>query len=344
MHEQNDANPFPVPHNRPTLGHLEEKAALNILRSGWVAQGKAVENFENECCDFLGLPRGSAIAVSSGSAALYLALLALEASTKKVAFPVYVCSALRNAVALAGGTPLVIDSKKYLPNMNINAIDNQTDIAIVPHMFGIPQNLATIKTRYVIEDCAQAFGARVNNIPVGLQGDIGVFSFYATKLMTTGGQGGMLVAKDLSIVEKLKDYRLYDQGFDTKMRFNFQMTDLQAAIGSVQLQRFSAFLKRREAIYQQYKAAKLPVLDAEQGIQPVRYRAILRTSKQKEVIKKLAEHHISAAVPIRAVEISSPKKYPNALEWAQNTVSLPIYPSLKDEEVKRIITIVQQVL
>lgn len=344
INEQFASNP--IPHNRSTLGLLEEQMATRVIRSGWVAQGKAVENFENEFCDFLGLPRGSAVAVSSGTAALYLALLALGAPTKNVAFPVYACSALRNATALARGIPIVVDSKNDSPNMDITAINRETNIAIIPHMFGLPQDLSSlIGKMYVIEDCAQAFGARVNGVPVGLQGDVGIFSFFATKLIATGGQGGMIVCKNATIIEKIKDYRLHDKRFDMKIRFNFQMTDLQAAIGSAQLQQFSSFVNRREAIYQQYKAANLPLLDAGPGIQPVRFRAILRTTKQQEIIKALAAHNISAVVPIREVEILEPKEhYPNALQWTQNTVSLPIYPLLKDEEVERIIKIIQHIL
>ena len=320
--------------------------AIDVIRSGWVAQGKAVENFENEFCDFLGLPQGSAVAVSSGTAALYLALLALDAPTKNVALPVYACSALQNATALARGIPRVVDSKHDSPNIDITAIDNEANLAIIPHMFGLPQDLSSLTgKKYVIEDCAQALGARVNGVPVGLQGDIGIFSFFATKLITTGGQGGMIVSKNAAIIEKIKDYRLHDKRFDMKIRFNFQMTDLQAAIGSAQLQQFSAFVNRREEIYQPYKAANLPLLDGDEGVQPVRFRAILRTTKQQEIIHALAAHNISAVVSIRDIEILEPKEnYPNALWWTRNTVSLPIYPLLKDEEVDRIIQIVQNTL
>ena len=336
----------PIPHNRPTLGPIEERMAMSVIQSGWVAQGRAVENFENEFCDFLGLPRGAAVAVSSGSAALYLALIALNAPTKNVAFPVYSCSALRNAIALARGIPNLIDSKRDSPNMDLAVIDSETKMAIVPHMFGLPQDLTSLTGKQsVIEDCAQAFGASVNGVPVGLQGDVGVFSFYATKLMTTGGQGGIIVSKDAMILEQIKDYRLHDQRIDTKIRFNFQMTDLQAAIGSAQLQQFSAFLNRRAEIYEQYKAANLPLLDAEPSTKPVRFRAVIQTTKQHEIIKALAKQNISAVVPIRDVEIPEPKEsYPNAFWWTQNTVSLPIYPLLKDEEVERIIHIVQKTL
>lgn len=335
-----------IPHNRPTLGTLEEQMAMRVIQSGWLAQGNAVENFENEFCDFLGLPRGSAIAVSSGTAALYMALIALNAQGKNIAFPAYSCSALRNATALAGGFPIVIDSKKDCPNIDINDIENETDIAIIPHIFGIPQDLSSLCDRHiVIEDCAQALGAKVNGISVGLQGTIGIYSFFATKLMTTGGQGGMIVSKDPTIIEKLKDYRLFDKRSDSTIRFNFQMTDLQAAIGSAQLQQFTYFLNRRAEIYQQYKLAGFPLLDAGTGIHPVRFRAILQTPKQKEIIQALSIQNITAVVPIQDIDLLGPKENnPNAFHWTQNTVSLPIYPSLKDDEVERIIHLVKSIL
>ncbi|MEO4054420.1 DegT/DnrJ/EryC1/StrS aminotransferase family protein [Solibacillus sp. CAU 1738] len=335
-----------IPHNRPTLGREEKKAAIQVLQSSWLAQGKEVEHFENDFCDFLGLPQGSAIAVSSGTAALYLALIALDAQDKNIASPVYSCTALRNATALAGGNLLLTDSHIHSPNMNIHAIDSTAHIAIIPHMYGLPQDFSTLNRKIsIIEDCAQSLGATVNQVPVGLQGDIGIYSFYATKLITSGGQGGMIVSKNPTIIEKLKDYRLYDRRFDDLLRFNFQMTDLQAAIGRAQLKQFPKFQNRRSDIFQQYKEANFPLLDATSDMSPVRFRAILQTTKQFEILTALSQNNISAVVPLQEIELLGPKEhYPNAYSWTQNTVSLPIYPSLKDKEVQRIIRIVKSIL
>ena len=336
----------PIPHNRPTLGREEEKMAIQVIQSGWVAQGTAVENFEDDMCRYLGLPSGSAVAVSSGTAALYLALVALGAKGKNITYPAYCCSALRHATTLVGGKSLLVDSKTDSPNINMDDISKTTDIAIIPHMYGIPQELSKYTQKMnIIEDCAQSLGARIDQVPVGLQGHIGIFSFYATKLLTSGGQGGMIVSKDAAIIEELKDYRIFDQKSDQKNRFNFQMTDLQAAIGSAQLRQFPEFIKRREEIYQQYQKANFPLLDASANIQPVRFRAILQTPKQHEIIAALAKHNISAVIPLQERELFGSKElYPNASYWTHNTISLPIYPSLSDDEVKRIIDIVKEVL
>lgn len=327
-----------IPHNRLSLGSEEKCAAERVLTSGWIAQGVEVENFEDEFCDFLGIPRGLAVAVSSGTAALYLALLSLEANDKTVAMPAYTCTALRNATAMAGGYEQFIDSSFDTPNMRLSQIhSSSSEITIIPHMYGIPQAILATSS-FVIEDCAQSLGATVNDEPVGLQGDIGIFSFYATKLITSGGQGGMIVSTSPSIIEFLKDYRTFDQKYDGKRRFNFQMTDIQAAIGRVQLRKLPAFLKRRAEIYDRYKEAQLPLLDSKaEGIVPVRYRAMLRTTKQKEILLALDKVNVKATIPLQSHELlGAIEQFPVAFQWTQNIVSLPIYPTLSDEDVERI--------
>ena len=340
-------NNNPIPHNRPTLGVIEEKMAIDVIRSGWLAQGSAVENFENELCNFLGLPSGSAVAVSSGTAALYLILETLEVKDKSIAIPLYCCPALRNATTLARGKSVLVDSRIDSPNINTYAIDPSMDIVIIPHLFGLPQKLQKkLINSYLIEDCAQSLGARVDDVPVGLQGDVSIFSFYATKLITSGGQGGMIVCKDTSFIKELKDYRTFNEkSAADKNRFNLQMTDLQAAIGRAQLQQLPLFTKRRQEIYEEYQDANFPLLEDGTNTQPVRYRAILQTPKQTELITALAKDNIYASMPIKKWELpDSIDQYPNAAYWLTNTVSIPIYPSLSNEDVKRIIKAVKEVL
>lgn len=332
-----------IPHNRLTLGREEENAALAVIKSGWLAQGMEVEQFEAEFCDFLGLPLGHAAAVSSGTAALYLALWSLNAREKSIAIPSYVCSALRNSIAMANGKEILIDSKKENPNMNMDIIENVcADLAIVPHLYGIPQHISNMPPKMsIIEDCAQALGSRVNNVHAGLQGDIGIFSFYATKLITSGGQGGMIVSKNKTIINKIKDYLLFDKREDQKYRFNFQMSDVQAAIGRVQLRKLPSFIKRREEIFQRYKSAGLPLLDAPSGITPVRYRAILISDNPFKVIQALEKDNIKAVIPLKVSELTGTEsQLPHSFSWAKTVVSLPIYPTLTDDETDKIIEIV----
>ncbi len=333
-----------ISHNRPTFGKEEEQAATRVIRSGWVVQGKDVENFENEFCNFLGLPDGYAVALSSGTAALFMALWALGAKEKKVAFPAYACSALRNAVAMIGAQEICIDVAQNSPNINLNALSqSDADIAIVPHMFGIPADISNVDNKDIIEDCAQALGAQVNGIPVGLRGRLGIYSFYATKLMTSGGHGGMVVSKDKTLVDAVRDYREFDQRRDNKKRFNFHMTDIQAAIGRVQLKELQNFLRHRSEIFELYRQAELPLLDViSDNLLPVRYRAVFLTERPREIIKSLLTADVESIVPVEDWELLGKKElFPNAFNISQHSVSLPIYPSLSIADVKKVITVVK---
>jgi perosamine synthetase len=106
-----------IEHNKPTLGKQEQQAVSKVLESGYISQGLEVEKFENEFCDFLGLPEQHAVALSSGTSALFMALWSLNAKNKSIAIPVYACSALRNAVAMAQAKEILIDNAVNSPNI-----------------------------------------------------------------------------------------------------------------------------------------------------------------------------------------------------------------------------------
>lgn len=327
-----------IPHNRPTLDKEEEEAAGRVIRSGWLAQGTEVEAFEAEMGEFLGLPERHAVAVSSGTAALFLALWALQARDKRVAFPVYTCSSLRHAVAMAGGKEVLLDIGARTPNLAIaDLMQVEAEIAIVPHMYGLPVDLQPVAGLELIEDCAQALGAAVRGAAVGLQGRLGILSFYATKLITSGGQGGMVISQDLGLIDAIRDYRQFDCRQDRQRRFNFQMTDLQAAIGRVQLRKLPTFLNRRSDLFERYRQADLPLLDVSADghpVTPARFRAVVKVQNPESLIQQLATASVKAIIPIEAWELlGDPTQFPKALELAQTTVSLPLYPSLKDEEM-----------
>jgi len=289
------------------------------------------------------LPRGHAVAVSSGTAALFLALWVLNAKNKIVAFPVYVCSAVRNAVALAGAKEYIVDVSQGLPNIDLEIVSKIIpDIAILPHMFGIPIDINKVKGITIVEDCCQSLGATVDGKATGIKGDLGIFSFYATKLMTSGGQGGMIVSKNKDLVDAIRDYREFDCRDDDKRRFNFQMSDLQAAIGREQLLKLPVFLNRREQIFKMYKNKGLDLLDVKEEdrdrLIPIRYRAVLKTDCPDEIIEKLSNNHIKAIVPIEEWELlGNSSQFPNALQITKQTVSIPCYPSLTNTKVDKVV-------
>lgn len=335
-----------IPHNKPTLGTQEQAAAMRVLDSGWVAQGPEVEAFENELCRFLGVPEGHALAVSSGSASLYLALWALDGKEKHIGMPVYSCAALRNAVGLVGGRSVYLDCAEGSPNANIaQAKDEAIDILIAPSIFGIPATLPANRNCKVIEDLAQALGAESDGGYIGLRGDLGICSFYATKLITSGGQGGAVISRNKALIDKLRDYREFDCRDDSKLRFNFQMTDLQAAIGRSQLDRLPEFIQRRAQLFSIYREAGLELIDSHSlpQVKPVRYRAVMRCSEPVHVINTLAAAGVRAIIPVETCELlDTPDRYPVAQALTQTTVSLPLYPALSDEDTHRIARIAKE--
>jgi perosamine synthetase len=331
-----------IPHNSPTLGEAEKAAAARVIDSGWIAQGREVEAFEDEVCQYLGLAAGHCVALSSGTSALFLALWVLGARGKRVAIPVYSCAAVRNAVVMVGAEPVPIDLAQDSPNIDISqAADGRAEMIIAAHMFGIPTRLNRRESAvHIIEDCAQAFGAAIDGQPVGLNGTVGVYSFYATKMLTSGGQGGMLVSSDKSIADAARDYREFDCRRDRIPRFNLQMTDLQAAVGRVQLSQLEKFVRVRKRTYSLYSSAGLDLWPKEPqlGIEPCCYRAILRTADPARVIERLAGEGIRTIIPLADWELlAEPCGYPRAASLARTTVSIPIHPSLTQPHIDHII-------
>jgi perosamine synthetase len=337
-----------IPHNRPTIGIDEIAGSQRALLSGWLAQGNEIKKFENEFCKFLGLPEGHAVAVSSGTAGLYLSTKII--GKKSYIFPIYVCSAVRNAVAMNRKKGKAIDVGDNSPNLTIDSIEKANGATvIVPHMFGIPVNVDGIE-KPIIEDCAQSLGAKIKGKSVGLYGEMGVFSFYASKIITTGGHGGMVVSKNKDYIDEIRDYINFDCRLDDKFRFNFQMTELQAGVGRAQLKQLPEFIKRRKEIFYTYKEAfhrggsyMLETSDKEVDFVP--YRAVLKFYQPGRIIASLAKDNIKSIIPIMDWELmGNYRKFPNAYKLTQSTVSLPIYPSLTDEQVKKIISAVNRVL
>jgi perosamine synthetase len=333
-------------HNKPFLGSEEKEAAFKVLSSQWVSQGEEVIKFENDLCNFFGLPEGHAVVVSSGSSALFLALWALKGKGKRVGFPVYSCAALRNAVGMLGSEKVFLDCAKDSPNINFNEAEKKRiDILMAPSMYGIPVELPIKSDYQIIEDLAQSMGAKVDSERIGLRGDIGTCSFYATKMMTSGGQGGAVISKERKYIDSIRDYREFDCRDDSLLRFNFQMTDLQAAIGRVQLKKLPFFIEQREKWFNIYKEFNLQLIESKnKNFTPVRYRIVHKCRNPHEIIESLKKNNIKAIIPVEERELlDKSKKYPFALELAHSTVSLPAHLALTENQIREIANIVKNV-
>jgi perosamine synthetase len=335
-----------IPHSRPTIGPDDITSVLKTLRSGQVSMGPAVARFEKTFAGKLGVR--DAAAASSGTAALHLALLALKIGKgDEVVLPTHVCVALLNAVHYAGAKPVLVDVDHEDGNISVLAVrkklTRKTRALIVPHLWGEPADLAPLLKLGVplIEDCAQALGARYAGKPVGTFGRINVFSFYATKMMTTG-EGGMVVSDDLRLMARVRDLLSYDHRQAYKVRFNYKMTDLQAAMGLTQLKKLDGFIRRRRAIAKIYrdglKGSSVVLSQPGEAADPVYYRFVVKTLNAAAVIRKAKARGITCEPPLfkplhRYLGL---KGFPVSDRLMKECVSIPIYPSLTDAQARSI--------
>lgn len=346
-----------IPHNRPYIT-AEDRAAIDkALVSGWLAQGAQVESLEASFNKYF--HGGSAIAVSSGTAALYMALKAFEfGAGAKVAVPAYACSALLNAIYMAGATPSIID---VLPDsfcldpdvLARQAADARCVIAV--HTFGAEAAIQSLKMSadVVIEDCCHSLGGRGKAGLLGQVGDAAVFSFYATKIIT-GGQGGLVWSPNPVVAERVRDYREFDCRESYEPRFNFQMTDIQGALVSSQMQRIDQIRERRRHIADLYLDALPPGLSLQSGLTDVdrmiyRFVVIAPNLATRESLRMHLEGAgIGCAVPIERYELLSrylnldPDDYPVSEHLVETTLSLPIHIGLTDDEVAQVADILSR--
>jgi len=347
----------PITHSQPTLDEQDARAVAKIVRSGWLAQGARVEEFERRMAAFVGVRGG--VAVNSGTAALELALLATGVKRgDEVILPSYVCAAPWLAIRQIGATPKLVDiepdSYAIDPIRAKEALSKRTRAIIVPHLFGLPADLTRLQSLHVplIEDCAQTLGATERGRLVGSVGAAAVCSFYATKLLCTG-EGGMLLSRKAVILEQGRVLREYDEEpLLVPCAFNRKMTDVQAALGLSQLRRLRRFLQRRKAIAAIYRQALasadvgLPVIPNGRTHCFYRYVIRLRSRAVEKVMARLERRGVQCRRPVfrplhRYLNL---KGFPESEEAHRAALSLPIYPSLTDRMVARIVTVLREEL
>ena len=354
------ASPSIIPHSRPTVGQEEVQALTEAVQSGQIAQGPLVAEFERGMAALIGVTGG--VAVSSGTAGLELALRVLDiGSGDEVILPSYVCAALWLAVTRVGARPRVVDIETTAyaidPDAAAKAVTARTKAIIVPHLFGLPADLTRLEALGVplIEDCAQTLTATEQGRQVGSVGVLTVCSFYATKLLCTG-EGGMLLSNDPALLERASRLKEYDETLKLDpASFNYKMTELQAAMGLSQLKRFRAFLDRRATIAITYQSGlassdlDLPVIPEGRSHIFYRYVVKLRGTARSvdDLIARLERQGVQCRRPVfRALHqyLEVTDGYPAADEAGDRALSLPIYPSLTDEDVLRTITAVREAL
>lgn len=272
-----------LPVMEPYLMGNELAYVTDCLKSKWISsQGKYVHQFERLFEHILGIPEGSAVAVSNGTVALHLALLTLDIGPgDEVIVPDLTFAASVNTVLHAGATPVLVDVDPTTWCLDLDlveaAITPKTRAVMPVHLYGQPVEMARLRALAeahdlrIIEDAAEALGSRTAGRHVGTIGDASAFSFFGNKTVTTG-EGGMVVFRDPAHVAHARLLR--DHGMSKSKRywheavgFNYRMTNVQAAIGVAQLEQFDTILKRKQGLAAHYtrRLAGVPGIELPPG-------------------------------------------------------------------------------
>ncbi|GGD72223.1 DegT/DnrJ/EryC1/StrS family aminotransferase [Microbacterium murale] len=356
-----------IPPAKPIIGDEEREAVDRVLRSGMVAQGPEVAAFESEFSEHF-VPGRPSVAVNSGTAGLHLGLLAAGVGAgDEVIVPSFTFAATGNSVALTGATPVFVDIEPDTfsldPEAVAAAITTKTKGILPVHLYGHParmrelEALAAARGVALYEDAAQAHGASLDGRPVGSFGEFAMFSLYPTKNMTSG-EGGMVTAANEEIARRLRLLR--NQGMERQYEneiigFNARMTDIHAAIGRVQLTKVDAWTAQRQA-NAAFLDANLhgvvtpPVVE---GAVHVYHQYTIRVPEDRDgfVAALKAEHNVGAGVyyPIPNHRLPSLAPYAPGLDLpeteraAREVASLPVHPSLSQDDLERIVAAVNTV-
>ena len=375
-----------VPFSPPNLGDEEIAEVLDTLRSDWITTGPKTQGFEAEFREFVQAP--AALALNSCTAGLHLALVTLGVGPgDRVATVPMTFAASVNVIEHVGATPLLIDVDPHTLNLCPRDLERKlTDdvkAIIAVHYAGHPVELDEImhiaKSRGipVIEDAAHALAASYRGRPIGSHGNLTAYSFYATKNMTTC-EGGMLTGPP-ELLERARVMSLHGLSKDASRRygpdgkwrydilapgFKYNMTDLAAAIGRVQLRRMDEFQKRRREIVALYDEAldaypEVMVLPEHEHVTSAQHLYVIRLDlhalriDRDEFMTELRARGVSPSVHFIPIHVHpyyrdkygfEPGDFPNTNEAYECMLSLPLFSRMTDEDVAHVIESTREVL
>ena len=377
-----------LPFDRPDIGEEEIAAVADVLRSGWLTTGPQTAEFERRFAEYVGV--GHALALSSCTAAMQVALAAwgIGPGDEVITSPLTFCSTAHIVVQL-GATPVLADVSPDDYNLNPACVETRiaphTRALLAVHLAGLPcrigalLDLAHAQGLKVLEDAAHAAGAEVNGQKIGGIGDATSFSFYATKNLTTA-EGGMLTSSDGDLIERARSWHLHGMSRDAWKRYSAEgswrydvllpgfkanMTDIQAALGLVQLAKLERNNARRAEIAGRYTAAfsqmpeLIPAPQAHPGDRQAYHLYILRLNLERlridrgRFFEELVRRGIGASVhfiPLYHLTYYKerfswrPEDFPVAEGIFQSAVSLPCYPRLSLTDVDRVIAAVGEIV
>ncbi len=366
----------------PWLGEEEAQAAAEAVRSGWVAQGPRVAEFERAFAEHLGVPH--AVAVSSCTTALHLALIGAGVGPgDEVVVPSLSFIATANAVTYVGGVPVFADVDPASGNLTAETVapllTDRTKAVIAVDQGGVPVDLdpirALVETRgiTVVEDAACAAGALYQGRPAGGTAALAAYSFHPRKLLTTG-EGGMVTCQDGELAARLRRLREHGMSVSAADRhagggaavletydeigFNYRMTDIQAAIGLVQLGKLPAMVRRRRELADRYRELLGPlgerlVTDPAHGTGNYQSCWLLLPDDapdRTDLLARLASAGVSARRGIMASHLEAPYKgsarvpLPATELITNRSVILPLYHSLTEDQQDTVIAALRDAL
>jgi dTDP-4-amino-4,6-dideoxygalactose transaminase len=339
------------------------RTAIEVLESGYYVSGPRVAELEKSFSEYLDVSR--AVAVSSGTEALRLALLALNVGVgDEILTPSFTFFACASMISAIGAKPVFVDIDPHDFNIDPDDIKKRTTPKtrgiIAVHMFGHPVRMKEIMgfakehSLFVIEDCAQAIGAKYVGKYVGSIGTMGTFSFYPTKNLHACGEGGMIVGDDEALLEKAKLFRNHGENpryYHHVLGINARMHELQAAFIKVKMKLLDKWNNRRREIAAMYDAGftgldiKIPPQPVD-SILPSYNTYTIRTSRRDELKAFLDSHEIGTMIyyplPLHLQPVFKNLGYkkgefPESEKACEEVLSLPVHPYLNDEQVDYVI-------
>jgi perosamine synthetase len=362
-----------IPLARPVLGPAEERAVLEVLRSGRLSLGPRLAEFEEAFAARLGVAHASA--VSSGTAGLHLALRAagLTDGEEVVTSPFsFVASA--NAIVYERGLPVFADIDPVTLNLDPDAaaaaVTQRTRALLPVHIFGYPADLPAFERLQlpIVEDACEALGAvHADGTAVGARGHPAVFAFYANKQITTG-EGGMVTTSDPAVKERLDSERNQGRAAEMgwldhdRLGFNYRLSDIACALGIAQLERLDELLAGRSGVAALYREALegieglgLPCPDAGGDRRGwfVFVVQVPRGIDRDATVRALAERGVQSKPYLPAIHLMSyyrerfghqPGEFPVCEDVAARSLALPFFPEMNEGQVARVAEALQSVL
>lgn len=353
-----------IPLARPVLGEAEERAVIDVLRSGSLSLGPRVPEFERAFADRIGARHASA--VSSGTAALHLALRAVGVSDgDEVVTSPFSFVASANAIVYERARPVFVDIDPVTLNLDPDAaaaaITGRTSALLPVHIFGYPADVPALERHGlpIVEDACEALGARhADGTAVGGRGHPAAFGFYANKQLTTG-EGGMLTMGSAEHKERVDSERNQGRAPDMgwldhdRLGFNYRLTDIACAIGLAQLERLDDMLAARARVAGWYREALadtelgLPCEDAGGDVRGwfVFVVQVPRGIERDEVIRGLRERGVQSKPYLPAIHLMSyyrevfghhEGEFPVCEDVAARSIALPFFPELTEDQVAQV--------